>query len=762
MTTTRFTRVRTVGALAALVVCGAQIPAQSPTPLPYGVMQFGLTAGTNSAAYDVGEYGQAIVGRSRSVSGPYHAFVDGYFGRQDLGTLGGSDSTAFAFQSGTIVGQAQLASGQYRAFAYDLNANTMTNLGTLGGTWSAAYAINSFVIVGASRIAGDVRLQAFRHDGGTMSAVAVDRGGDSVAKSVNGWGEIVGYACTSGNAQCRAFLATAAGTIELGPSSGNSVANGINDAQQIVGAMPAAGGTTHAFLHHEGTTTDLGTLGGPNSEALAINEAGDVVGWSHVAGGSDHAFVWRNGTMIDINTLLPPNSGWVLQSAKAISEGGQIVGHGTLGGVRRAFLLTPPTDLRLFSGGARTQEDSNVPRDGVEVGEHVSYSTSVVADGPGVTVYGAKMIHTLTGPAEFVAGRNAEPDGESCDVTPTVVTCDVPPIDSPGLGREFLVRARVTGPGAVTHAARIESSVPDPNGANNEISEANRGVALATFEIAPLTLSSGALATATIDLTGPSPPGDAIVRLSSSRPDVISVPATFDVLPWYDIGQFHIVPAPVSAPTTVRITATYGLVSITRTMTVVPTGIAQLYLTPTTVIGGCGTSTGRVLLSGAAPAGGAVVSLTNTNPSASVPAAVTVAAGSHNSATFSVPTSAVTSNVSGTVTATYGGASKSLALTVRPIRAASVTLSPNPVVGGAVVNATLVLECPAAPGNVVVSLTSGNPAVAAATVSTVTVPAGQTTATFQVRTSAVTASTSVAIDVWVFGVRKTAVLAVVP
>ena len=45
----------------------------------------------------------------------------------------------------------------------------------------------------------------------------------------------------------------------------------------------------------------------------------------------------------------------------------------------------------------------------------------------------------------------------------------------------------------------------------------------------------------------------------------------------------------------------------------VPAALAQLYLTPTTIIGGCGTSAGKIVLSGAAPAGGAVVTMTNTN-----------------------------------------------------------------------------------------------------------------------------------------------------
>jgi probable HAF family extracellular repeat protein len=757
---------RVVGSLcvfAALLVCGVQMPAQSPSPLPYAVRQFGLTTGTNSAAYDVGEYGQYIVGRSRSQSGAYHGFVDGYFGRFDVGTLGGGDSTAFAVYGGLAVGQAQLASGEYRAFAYNLFSESIANLGTLGGNWSAAYAVHSGVVVGASRIAGNARLRAFSYASGAMTAVPIDRGGDSVARGVNGWGDVVGYACTAGNARCRGFVSSASGVVDLGPTTANSVANAINDNnRQVVGAVNV-GAATHAFLYDDGATTDLGTLGGTSSEALAINELGHVVGWSHTAGGIEHAFLWRNGAMIDLNSLLPAASGWVLQQAKGISDGGQIVGYGTFGGVRRAFLLTPPTDMRVYPFGVKTQEDSNLPHGGVEAGRRITYSTSVVADSSmdGVTIYGAKMIHTLTGPAEFVEGRNPEPGGEPCAVTPTVVTCDVPPLDSPGLGREFRVIARTTGPGIVTHRARIVSDVSDPNTSNNEISEENRAVALTSFTIAPTTVAAGSRATATLGFTGFPPASGASVRLTSSRPDVVAVPATFDATPWNELGQFHIVPSAVSAPTPVQITATYGLVTIARTLTVVPTGLRQLYLTPTTVIGGCGTSSGRVLLSGAAPAGGAVVPLSNTNTSASVPASVMVPAGS-DSVTFGVPTTAVTSNVNGTVTASYGGVSQSLALTVRPIRASALVLSPNPATGGTTVSGTVSLECPAAPGSIVVTLRTSHAAVAVPATATVTVPAGARSATFSVRTFSVTASMPVTIEAWVFGVRRSATLTVTP
>jgi hypothetical protein len=202
-------------------------------------------------------------------------------------------------------------------------------------------------------------------------------------------------------------------------------------------------------------------------------------------------------------------------------------------------------------------------------------------------------------------------------------------------------------------------------------------------------------------------------------------------------------------------------VSITRTLTVVPPALKQLYLNPTTVIGGCGTSAGRVVLTGSAPAGGAVVPLTNTNAKATVPANVTVPAGS-DTVNFSIATTAVTANASGTVTASYGGASQVLNLGVRPIRAQLLALASSRVRGGTTVSGTVTLECPAAPGAVGVSLTSSNSTVAAPTQPNITLPAGATSGTFSVRTSAVTSDTPVTIYAWVFGVRKAVTLTVTP
>ncbi len=194
----------------------------------------------------------------------------------------------------------------------------------------------------------------------------------------------------------------------------------------------------------------------------------------------------------------------------------------------------------------------------------------------------------------------------------------------------------------------------------------------------------------------------------------------------------------------------------------VPSGpiLSALTLTPATFAGACKTSTGKVTLTAPAPAGGAVVTLTDTNPAASLPASVTVPAGA-TTATFTITGVAVSAKQSGTVTATYGGVSKSGTVTVRPVGVASLTLSPNPVVGPNSVVGTVTLECPAAPSNVVVALTSSNAAVAS-TVPSLSIPAGSTTGTFTVTTTDVSVVSSASIKALANGIAKTVTLTVNP
>jgi hypothetical protein len=169
---------------------------------------------------------------------------------------------------------------------------------------------------------------------------------------------------------------------------------------------------------------------------------------------------------------------------------------------------------------------------------------------------------------------------------------------------------------------------------------------------------------------------------------------------------------------------------------------------------------GRVTLDGPAPAGGTVVTITEDHPAASFPATVTVPEG-QSTRTFKYTISPVSTLTRGDVTASAGGASVTRTLTVRPIRASSLTLDPNRVKGGSTSTGTVTLECAAAPGDITVALESGAPTVAS-TPPSVVVPAGSRSATFPVTTRPVTASRSVNIRATAGGLTVSAPLVVDP
>jgi uncharacterized protein (UPF0548 family) len=189
--------------------------------------------------------------------------------------------------------------------------------------------------------------------------------------------------------------------------------------------------------------------------------------------------------------------------------------------------------------------------------------------------------------------------------------------------------------------------------------------------------------------------------------------------------------------------------------------LLALTVNPASVTGG-GASTGTVTLSGPAPSGGAVVSLSSDNPGvATVPGEVTVPE-SATSATFPVSTAQVSTSTSVTLSATYNSGSQTATLTVTPsLGVAAVSLSPNTVVGGTASTGTVTLTGPAPSGGAAVALASSNPGVATVP-GEVTVPAGATSATFPVSTTPVGTLTSVTISAASGGVTRTATLTVTP
>jgi hypothetical protein len=179
------------------------------------------------------------------------------------------------------------------------------------------------------------------------------------------------------------------------------------------------------------------------------------------------------------------------------------------------------------------------------------------------------------------------------------------------------------------------------------------------------------------------------------------------------------------------------------------------------VVAGCKPVVGTVTLSAPAPAGGAVVTLSETLASGSAPASVTIPAGA-TSKTFKVTTAARADSEAGTVSAAYGGTTLITPLTIRPMSVLSIPITPTTLVGGGISSGVVKLECKAAPGPILVEFGSTLPAVAGMTVPNVLIPAGVQTAPVTVATSPVAKTTKPKITATANGLTKTKTLTVTP
>lgn len=283
---------------------------------------------------------------------------------------------------------------------------------------------------------------------------------------------------------------------------------------------------------------------------------------------------------------------------------------------------------------------------------------------------------------------------------------------------------------------------------------------LSSVTLSPTTVVGGNSSAGTVTLSAPAPASGIVVFLSSNNP-VAQVPASVTIAANATAANFQVTTNSVSTATSAMISGTYGTTTRNATLTVNPVTVtlSSFSLSPASVAGG-NSSTGTVTLSGSAPAGGIVVSLSTNNSAVQVPASVTVAANTTTS-NFVVTTGNVSSTTTAAVSGSYNSTTRIATLTVTPaavpvpVTLSSLSVNPTSVVGGNSSTGTVTLNGSAPFGGAAVALSSSS--ASAQVPSNVLVAAGATSATFTITTTSVSSSTPTTITAQ-YGASQTATL----
>ena len=293
---------------------------------------------------------------------------------------------------------------------------------------------------------------------------------------------------------------------------------------------------------------------------------------------------------------------------------------------------------------------------------------------------------------------------------------------------------------------------------------------LSSLTLSQASVLSGGTVTGTVRLTSPAPAGGAVVTLQGSMEGEVIVPPSVTVPAGSISATFTTKTAPETPfPRWVFIQGHYGTSGglQARILEIDPApGVPTLLAIGPAgqdVIGGK-SGRGSVALVIPAPAGGATVNLTTDNPSViHVPASVAIGEG-NSAASFTIGTSPVSGlPTGGNVFASAGGVTKSIFVNVAPDPNAppllqSMSIAPSSVRGGTSATGTVFLSSPAPSGGISITLSTSNSS-AARVPGIVTVPGGQTSASYTVATSAVSTNTAVTITAF-YDVTRSASLTV--
>jgi hypothetical protein len=334
-------RAGTLLLFAAALAAGCKYTAYSPTEpaLPvYTIQQLGLLPG-GSQSQATAASAAAIVGWAADAGGVHHAVTLGTRAATPLAEPAGAVSSEAnsVNAAGVIAGFATLGSGVQEGVVWSSPTAPPVVLPSLGGANTFAHGINNqnAVLGTAQTDSGDTVLVTWRPDGSGYDVARFDTAGgvDYVPIATDDPGDIAGNLPAG---QGAFFWDDEDGLLNVTPSSGLSIASGLNDLGIEVGGINNGSSPSQAYVF----TGSIGviTMGAPPQAftdvvANGISDQGVIAGTASTVDGLGHTLT-STGVIGTVDnpaqafTALPTLRGTLAQPV-GVSGCGLIVGWAT-------------------------------------------------------------------------------------------------------------------------------------------------------------------------------------------------------------------------------------------------------------------------------------------------------------------------------------------------------------------------------------------------------------------------------------------------
>jgi hypothetical protein len=372
---------------------------------------------------------------------------------------------------------------------------------------------------------------------------------------------------------------------------------------------------------------------------------------------------------------------------------------------------THPFSLNAYVGSTNGPETSVV----LNIGNFVAGGTYAVSQPNGAN---PTLQMGGSGPGTPIVVGTATLLGIGLNVATTGLTVTVPTTAAPGTYTGHVIYSlnlgSGTSPGPVSVAYTYTVPVP--------------ATTISTLNIGPNPVVATIGSTGTITLTSPAPTGGWTVNLQSFSSYIV-VPASLQVPAGATTATFPITTNQPPATFVGTITASATASAHSATLTVYGNYITGLTLSPTSVLGGVG-STGTVKLYLPGNSGGWKVNLSTQFGSVKVPSSVTVPTGA-TTASFAITTTATTVSTTCGIFAEDGTSAQDATLTLQGDSLKSMTVNPGTISASQTATGTITLVSPAPAGGWVVKLSDEYPGMVTVPAS-ITIAAGASTGTFTI------------------------------